>query len=119
MDDLETLHKLVSYEERLARLDDKQQAIVMKRQEESAARSIVIAKLFDADPEVHEHAFNTLRDMTPDMCEHDRSIWSPCMACAEIDHLMYPEVFNEFGEKIEEVGYEDEEINEDQEEADR
>ncbi len=30
-----------------------------------------------------------LRKLNNDMCEHERSIWSSCIACNEIDEKMY------------------------------
>lgn len=101
MDDLKTLHERISFEERLARLNKEQQAIVIERQEKSARMDILIAKMSDPDPDVHEGIFNAMRDMYPGMCEHDRPSCKHCIECADIDHLMYPEVFNEFGEYIE------------------
>lgn len=88
--------------ERLARLNDSQRAIVLRREEKKAVRLHLIARLKENDPDVHEHVFNALQNLDSDMCEHDRSIWSSCLACGEIDHLLFPELYDEFGIKIEE-----------------
>ena len=86
--------------ERLARLNDSQRDIVLKREEKKTIRLGLIARLKENDPDVHEMVFNALQNLDDDMCEHDRSIWSNCLACAEIDHLLFPELYDEDGIKI-------------------
>lgn len=34
-------------------------------------------------------------------CDHDRSIWSTCSACDEIEHLLNPEFYDENGDRLE------------------
>ena len=86
--------------ERLARLNDSQRDIVLKREEKKTIRLGLIARLKENDPDVHEMVFNALQNLDDDMCEHGRSIWSSCVACGEIDHLLFPELYDEDGHRI-------------------
>jgi hypothetical protein len=105
-DQLIKLLKLVSGQptepERLARLNDEQRAIVLKRDEKRLEREKLIDSLQNNnDPDVHEHVFNQLRDLEEHECEHGRHYVKHCLACGAIDHLMYPEYFDEDGFPLE------------------
>lgn len=84
--------------ERMSRLNDEQRQIVLKREEKRKEREQLIDKLKDnVDPDVHEYVFNMLRDTEEHECEHGRHYVKHCLACGKIDHLMYPEYFDEDG----------------------
>ena len=84
-------------QERIARLNDEQKTIALAREGQRKERAKLIAKLSDPDPDVHEMVFNALRDMDGDECEHGRHYVKHCLACGEMDHLMFPELFDEDG----------------------
>jgi hypothetical protein len=83
--------------ERIDRLNDEQKAIAKTRESQRKERARLIGLLIDADPDVHEMVFDSLRDMDGDECEHGRSYVKHCIACGEMDHLMFPELFDEDG----------------------
>ena len=89
-------------QKRIARLNPEQQKIAQAREVQRLERQILINKLRNpsATEDDHEAVFNAFRDATSDNCEHGRSYCKHCMACAEIDHLMFPELFDEDGERI-------------------
>jgi hypothetical protein len=86
-------------QERIQRLNPEQQAIAQARERLRKDRQKLIDKLADPDAseDVHEYVFNALRDMDGDECEHERSYVKHCSACGEMDHLMFPELFDEDG----------------------
>ena len=88
--------------ERIERLNDEQKAIAKTRESQRKERSRLIGLLVDADPDVHEMVFNSLRDMDGDECEHGRHYVKHCIACGKMDHLMFPELFDEDGFQLEE-----------------
>jgi hypothetical protein len=88
--------------ERIAKLSPEQQLIAQAREVQKKYRAKLIAKLSDPDPDVHEMVFNALRDSDGDECEHGRSYVKHCVACGEIDHTMFPELFDADGFPIEE-----------------
>lgn len=83
--------------ERIERLNDEQKIIAKARESQRKERARLIGLLIDADPDVHEMVFDSLRDMDGDECEHGRSYVKHCIACGEIDHLLFPELFDEDG----------------------
>jgi hypothetical protein len=88
--------------ERISRLNDEEQLIAKIRESQKKKRAKLISLLTDADPDVHEMVFDSLRDMDGDECEHGRSYVKNCIACGKIDHTMFPELFDEDGFHIEE-----------------
>jgi hypothetical protein len=90
-------------QERIARLNDEQKTIAQAREVQRKQRAKLIAKLSDpnADEDVHHMVFNALRDMDGDECEHGRHYVKNCIACGEMDHAMFPELFDEDGFRIE------------------
>lgn len=89
-------------QERMTRLDDEQKLIMQEREVQRKARAKLIAKLSDPDPDTHEMVFDALRDMDGDECEHGRNWAKHCLACGKIDHLMFPELFDEDGFRLDE-----------------
>ncbi len=88
--------------ERLARLNTEQKEIVLKRNKKIQARSNLIDQIaLSKDSDVHQHIFDQLRDMEDDECEHGRAYIKHCLECGKIDHLLYPEYFDEDGFRIE------------------
>ena len=83
--------------ERIDRLNDEQKVIAKVRESQRKERARLIGLLIDADPDVHEMVFDSLRDMDGDECEHGRSYVKHCIACGEMDHRMFPELFDEDG----------------------
>lgn len=84
-------------QERIGRLNDEQKVIAQAREVQRKYRAKLIAKLSDPDPDVHEMVFDALRDSDGDECEHGRHYVKHCLACGEMDHLMFPELFDEDG----------------------
>jgi len=93
-------------QERIARLNPEQQKLAQSREVQRKDRFKLIEKLAapDANEDTHEMVFNALRDMDDRNfeCEHGRSYCKNCIACGEIDHIMFPELFNKEGFRIEE-----------------
>jgi hypothetical protein len=85
--------------ERIVRLNDEQKLVAEAREVQRKQRAKLIAKLSDpnADEDVHHMVFNALRDMDGDECEHGRHYVKHCIACGEMDHAMFPELFDEDG----------------------
>ena len=89
--------------ERLIRLNEEQRAIVLQRMKKAEERSYLLDKLKATnEPDVHQHIFDLFRDTDSDECEHERSIWSSCAECHEIDRLLFPEHYANNGDLIEE-----------------
>lgn len=91
-------------QERIQRLNAEQQTLMQAREVQRKERFKLISKLSDpnADEDVHHMVFNSLRDIDGDECEHGRSYVKHCLACGEIDHAMFPELFDEDGFDLEE-----------------
>jgi len=92
-------------QERISRLNAEQQVIVQAREVQKKERAKIFTKLADPNTteDVHEMAHNSLRDMEYAMnCEHDRHICKHCYACGLIDHLMFPEIYDEDGLRLNE-----------------
>jgi len=87
----------VFMQQRIARLNPEQQGIAQAREGKRKDRAKLVAKLKDPNPDVHEMVFDALRDMDGDECEHGRNYVKHCLACGEMDHLMFPELFDEDG----------------------
>lgn|SRR5574337_1124644 len=86
-------------QERIQRLNPEQQVVAQIRERSRKDRQKLIDKLSDPDAseDVHEYVFDALRDMDGDECEHGRSYCKHCSACGEMDHTMFPELFDENG----------------------
>jgi len=84
-------------QERITRLNDEQKAIVQAREERRKERRKLYHKLDDPDPEVRKQVLDTLMQGEGHECEHGRHWVKHCIACGEIDHAMFPELFDEDG----------------------
>lgn len=91
-------------QERIQRLNAEQQTLMQAREVQRKERFKLISKLSDpnSDEDTHQMVFDALLDMDGDACEHGRSYVKHCVACGEIDHAMFPELFDEDGFPIEE-----------------
>lgn len=89
-------------QERIKRLNPEQQAIAQQREVERKARFKLYEKLNDPDPDVRQMVFDSLRDMDTPECEHGRHYVKHCLECGAMDHLMFPELFDEDGFDIDE-----------------
>lgn len=92
--------------ERLRALGEKQLAIAEKWEQEKDERDVHISAMvqakLDGDIKAHEEAFDAYINVgTRQICEHDRSIWSPCSGCNEIEHALNPEFYDENGDRLE------------------
>jgi hypothetical protein len=86
-------------QDRIGRLNIEQQSIAQTRELKRKEYSRLITKLAEpsATEDDHERVYNALLNMGRDTCEHGRSYWKHCLACGEIDHLMFPELYDEEG----------------------
>jgi hypothetical protein len=90
-------------QERIARLNPEQQAIMQAREVKRMERFRLIREVHESkDEEAHERLVDALRDNDGSNCEHGRSYVKHCIACGEIDHLMFPELFDKDGFRVDE-----------------
>lgn len=100
-------------EEQKSRLNPEQLAIAEKWEKEHIAQGIAIEKMTKAneekDFEAYQKAFEEFLSAsdTSGFCEHERSIWTPCMACEEIERLLNPEFYDDEGERLPEEAIEE------------
>ncbi len=89
-------------QERIAKLSPKDQLILQAREvkRKKTAQLIDQARKDPTNSELQHRVFDHILDMQEDYCEHDRSTWSTCIACGELDHAMFPELFDEYGERL-------------------
>ena len=93
-------------DEQKSRLNPEQLVIAEKWEQESIAqgKAIEMMRLAEAanDAEGIKKAFEAFLNAsdTSGFCEHERSIWTPCMACEEIERLLNPEFYDEDGERL-------------------
>lgn len=90
--------------ERLLKLGEDQLAIAEKWEREKEERTPLFEEIADlfGKPE-HEARFHELVEKlsdTPTHCEHERSIWSHCSGCEEIEHALNPEFYDENGDRL-------------------
>jgi hypothetical protein len=92
-------------DEQKARLNPEQLAIAEKWDRETLEMDKVFEKLQRALRENNNDLFQeALADSAAnvkDRCEHDRSIWSSCAGCDEIERLLWPEFYDENGDRME------------------
>jgi hypothetical protein len=86
-------------QDRIGRLNIEQQTIAQTRELKRKERFRLISKLADpkATEDDHERVYNALLNMDEHACEHNRSYVKHCIACGQIDHLMWPELYDEDG----------------------
>lgn len=78
--------------ERFHLLTPEQRVIAEKWEQEREAREKLVEDI-RAGKVSWKEVGEILRDTTPSMCEHDRSIWSHCISCEEIERIIRPEAF--------------------------
>lgn len=86
--------------ENIAKLSPEQLKVWEKWLAEGKAREALLDKLDAGQVNIDEVSREILEN-NPEFCEHNRSIWSPCSACYEIDKILFPESFDEDGNHIE------------------
>ena len=91
-------------EERISRLNVEQQIIAYARENKRKEMHKLFLKLEEENLLEEERAKILLSfgSFSQSNCEHGRSYCKNCIACAEIDHIMLPEVYNENGDRINE-----------------
>lgn len=93
--------------ENIAKLNPKQ----LKVYQNWAAERAQTQPLFEqalAAVMINDHAtakacYEKIGAIVPSICEHGHSIWDDCVACIEIERILYPEAFNEDGIRLDEV----------------
>ncbi len=86
---------------RIAKLNPEQQLIAQAREVIRKERFRLISSMKDGTSwEDVRESFATLGEGYTGECEHGRSYCKHCVACGEIDYLMFPEIFNENGFRI-------------------
>jgi len=92
----------VLIQERLLRLGEEEQKLVQAREVRRKERAKLFHKLNDPDLSVRQEVMNAISMGEGHHCEHGRSWVKHCIACGKIDHLMFPELFDEDGFPLEE-----------------
>ena len=90
--------------ERLKALGADQLAIAEKWEQEKEERGKLIEKIGKAEKAGDHELLRDLMEIfcdAPDRCEHDRSIWTPCAGCEEIEQALHPEFYDENGDRLE------------------
>jgi hypothetical protein len=91
------LHRKVSYLTNIDKLDAEDRVIAEKWEKERDERAVVYDQLSDAETLKDNDRFHKVLDQltagTPSHCEHERSIWSHCYACEEIERTLFPDMF--------------------------
>jgi hypothetical protein len=82
-----------------AKLSPEQLIIVDKWQAERAKRSEIMDHL-DAGTISLSDAMKQIDEITPDYCEHERSIMSNCSSCDEIEKILNPKIVNSINDEI-------------------
>lgn len=90
--------------ERLLKLGKEQYEIAEKWDREKKERDPLFQEMIEisGQPEKFERFQELLKQLseTPTHCEHERSIWSRCAGCDEIEQALNPEFFDEDGERL-------------------
>lgn len=94
-------------QEQKSRLTPEELVIAEKWEKEKEERDFLFNKIQEAlsanASEAFFQAVDSLGDMQPTHCEHERSIWSRCSACDELERKLNPESYincNGCGESI-------------------
>lgn len=92
--------------ERLRALGKEQLAIAEKWDKEKEAQNPLFDELIELatvagtkDSERFHELVEQLSDV-PTHCEHERSIWSACAGCEEIEMALNPEFYDENGDRL-------------------
>ena len=74
-----------------AKLDAEQKAVADKWDKEKLERAVLLDEMGRAESTKDHHKakeiFKKLVAADGDMCEHERSIWSNCSACLDIENI--------------------------------
>jgi hypothetical protein len=94
-------------QEQKDRLNSDQLAIAERWDREAEQNAKAIEKLdkaiHNSDNLLYKEALEDLNSMLNiTHCEHERSIWSTCSACNEIEHLLNPEFYDKNGDRLSE-----------------
>lgn len=89
-------------QERISRLSGENLQIAQARDGRRKERRKLYDKLNDPDPKVRKEIMNQIMAGEGHECEHGRSWVKHCLACGEMDHIMFPELFDEDGFPLEE-----------------
>jgi len=93
--------------ERLLALGEEQLAIAEKWEREKEERDVHLQAMIKASEKNDWEGYQTALDnclavdQNNGRCEHDRSIWSSCAGCEEIEMALSPEFFDENGDRLE------------------
>ncbi len=88
--------------ERTARLNPEQQKVVLVRQARQKEIFKTLRMLEELPPEKqYEELYLSLLDSVEHECEHGRSFCKSCGECEYIDYIMFPEMFDKDGNRIE------------------
>lgn len=83
--------------EQIARLSPEELLIAEKWEKEKDERDIIFNDIQTAlkanDVEAYQKAIDNLTKDLPTHCEHERSIWSRCGSCDDLEQKLYPEFF--------------------------
>ncbi len=85
----------------LAKLTTEQKELAEKWEQEQKVREEIL-NAHDRGELTFKEAMDKLAATVDGFCEHDRSIWSPCAACHELEMILYPDQFDEDGNRIDE-----------------
>jgi hypothetical protein len=80
-------------EEIKAKLTPEQLVIAEKWETERFQRQAIMSQIELGVISLRE-ALDSIRDITPNYCEHGRSIMGTCGACDEIERIIRPEAFD-------------------------
>ena len=90
--------------ENLAKLTPEQMQVYLAWQEEGEKSNVLMQQILDAlannDQELVHRLTMELDALIPFNCEHGRSVYGSCMACSEIERILFPEDFDVNGNKI-------------------
>ena len=90
--------------ERLLKLGKEQYEIAEKWDREKEERDPLFQEMIEisGQPEKFERFQELLKQLseTPTHCEHERSIWSSCAGCEEIEQALNPEFYDENGDRL-------------------
>lgn len=83
--------------EQKAKLTPEQLVIAEKWEKDREEMSRLIEQFTAAtgkkDMKLWTDTMDKIVEITPSMCEHDRSLWSNCAACDEIERVLHPHLF--------------------------
>lgn len=99
----EDYNKLI--QERIGKLDPKDQIILQAREvKRKKTKQLIDQAMKDpTNSDLQHKVFDHFLEMREDYCEHGRSVYSHCIACGELDHAIFPELYDEYGDPLEDI----------------